>query len=121
MESKDEARLPDEAGEGYLEVVEPGFLMKDFDAAIAGIARNCGGYTSVVYDAEELMNVCLDQGMSPQEAGGAIDNAFACCRTTSAPLVFQRMTPAEVRQLSFVAMSAEEHGDGHTDRPQPSE
>ena len=121
MEGQDRGSSPDKTIEVEIEGMIPGFLMREFDDAIAGVARTGEGLTVIVYDAGELENVCLDMGLSPQEAGVAVENAFACCRTTSAPLVFQRMTPAEVRQLSFVEMSTKEHGDGHTDRPQPSE
>jgi hypothetical protein len=98
----------------------PGFLHSEFDDAIAGICRDPAGSTFVIYDVSQLYIHCYDRGMSGDEAQIAINNAFACCRA-STPMLMQRMTPSEVRQLAFKLPEDEGGEDGHQDRPQPSE
>ena len=78
------------------------FMSSEWDRAIAGIALDRNGQHTVVYDMQELIDVFGDKGYSPTAAKNHVVAIFAEARAfPTAPLLFQRTTPAEARALIF--------------------
>tara|TARA_Y100001938_G_scaffold98956_2_gene135389 strand:- start:1857 stop:2168 length:312 start_codon:yes stop_codon:yes gene_type:complete len=77
-------------------------MNREWDVAVAGVALDPSGTSHMMYDFDELVKLHADRGIDPTLASENIQRFFAAARNwPSAPLLFQRMTPAEARAASM--------------------
>lgn len=71
-------------------------MTRDWDPAIAGIVWGVDGCQHILYDINELIEFQVDRGIEPSLARENIRKIFAAAHDSpSAPLLFERATPAE--------------------------
>lgn len=89
-------------------------MTKDWDRAIAGIVFGADGSRHILYDINELIEIQSDRGVEPSLARESITSIFAAAHNSpSAPLLFERATPAE----AWAALPPQQGGDsGHPNR-----
>ena len=77
-------------------------MNREWDTAVAGVAIDPEGVSHLMYDLDELIKLHADKGVNPALASDSIKTFFAAARNwPSAPLLFQRMTPAEARAATM--------------------
>lgn len=82
-------------------------MNREWDPAVAGIAIDNDGVQRMMYDLDELVKLNVDKGVEPSLAAESIKTIFAAARNwPSAPLLFQRMTPAEARVATMKNQTA---------------
>ncbi len=89
-------------------------VVGDFDDAITGLVHGPSGSMRLLYDLDQMIAIQCDRGMTPTQAKDTVTAIFAAAHDSpSAPLLFQRATPAE----AWAALPKQQGGnDGHTDR-----
>lgn len=87
---------------------------REWDQAIAGVAICENGKKRVLYDIDEMVKILVDRGIPDTVAREGLNGYFAAVHDNpSAPLMFERATPAE----AWAAIDKQQENDnGHTDR-----